>query len=120
MPQEKAGYSCNGCSAVFTRQSDLNQHHLKTPVKACQDAANATIARIRRSRLQKHPKGSTSRKSTSLISGSRSRSPSVFGDAEEAEDTPQLFTGDFFGDNYDICHELTGPPPRHHTRSHIA
>ncbi|THU82700.1 hypothetical protein K435DRAFT_444376 [Dendrothele bispora CBS 962.96] len=100
MPQEKSGYSCNGCSAVFTRQSDLNQHHLKTPVKACQDAANATIARIRKSRLHKRqlPKGS--KKSTPPISRSRSRSPPVVGDTEEAEDTPQLFSGDFFGDNY--------------------
>ncbi|THU98815.1 hypothetical protein K435DRAFT_795398 [Dendrothele bispora CBS 962.96] len=99
MSTVSSGYLCNGCSSVFGRQSDLNQHHLRTSSRACQEAAQDAIARIRASRLPQRPKGQSSkgRQRKKHNTQSRSRSPLS---SEEPEEVHPPFMGDFFGADY--------------------
>ncbi|KAK7461710.1 hypothetical protein VKT23_008136 [Stygiomarasmius scandens] len=98
-PAATTGYPCEGCNIVFNRQCDLNQHHLGTGKRACQDAANTAIARIRASRFK--PKKRRPRKSSPRTSRPPSPTAPVGDTNNAAEDAPQAFVGDFFGNDYD-------------------
>ncbi|KAI0731697.1 hypothetical protein C8Q72DRAFT_822270 [Fomitopsis betulina] len=101
-------YTCNGCTASFTRHGGLVQHLQQSPEPACQRARREYEESTRRpTRLASHRRASRSAAGRRRASRSRSRdsasattAPSDTSADEgpvHVDDNPVPFEGDYFG-----------------------